>query len=100
MHAVGHNDHENEMGGQNDDACGKIAKIQTAPPMTRARKYSTLNEESFGRPIFGLLSEPQPRGSVQALPSPRTERVPDQEGDADPWVGSSSFSSLRDALGS
>jgi hypothetical protein len=62
MHAAGRNNDKNEIGGQNDDACGKIAKIQTAPPMTRACKYSTLNEESFGRSIFGLLSEPHAKG--------------------------------------
>jgi hypothetical protein len=39
MHAAGRNDDKNEMGGQkNDNARGKIAKIQTVAPMTQAHK--------------------------------------------------------------
>jgi hypothetical protein len=73
MHAAGHNDGNNGMGGQNDDACGKIAKIQTTRPMTRAHKYSNLTEESFGPSIFGFGVRTPTEGNRSGILLPRTE---------------------------
>jgi hypothetical protein len=75
MHAVGRNGANNEIGWQNDDACGKIPKIQATVRLTSPPKSSNIAAESFGPPTK-VQSEPRATGERSGiLFTPHRERA-------------------------